>query len=54
MLYRTLNESVWTDLSLDQIVSLALLAQNIPRENIVQKSTKDKTILKRLIDRMPK
>lgn len=34
LLYRTLNESVWTDLRLDQIVSLALVAQNVPRENI--------------------
>lgn len=34
MLYQTLNESIWTDLSLDQIVSLALLAQDVPRENI--------------------
>jgi LCP family protein required for cell wall assembly len=33
-LYRTLNESVWTDLSLDQIVSLALMAKDIPSENI--------------------
>ena len=34
VLYRTLNESFWTDLSLEQMVSLALLAQDIPRENI--------------------
>ncbi|MGH2520858.1 MAG: LCP family protein, partial [Anaerolineales bacterium] len=33
-LYTTLNQSVWTDLGLDQIVSLALLAQDIPDENI--------------------
>jgi LCP family protein required for cell wall assembly len=33
-LYRTLNQSVWTNLSLNQIVGLALLAQDIPRENI--------------------
>lgn len=33
-LYQTLNDSIQTDLSLDQIVSLALLAQDIPRENI--------------------
>lgn len=33
-LYKTLNESVWTDLSLEQIVGLALLAQDIQRENI--------------------
>jgi LCP family protein required for cell wall assembly len=33
-LYQTLNASIWTDLSLDQIVSLALIAQDIPRENI--------------------
>jgi LCP family protein required for cell wall assembly len=33
-LYQTLNESIWTDLSLEQIVGLALLAQDIPRENI--------------------
>jgi LCP family protein required for cell wall assembly len=33
-LYQTLNESVQTDLSLDQIISLALLAQDIPTENI--------------------
>jgi LCP family protein required for cell wall assembly len=33
-LYQTLNQSIWTDLSLDQIVSLALVAQGIPRENI--------------------
>ena len=34
MLFQTLNESIWTDLSLDQIVSLALMAQDVPRENI--------------------
>ncbi len=34
LLFRTLNDSVWTDLSLEQIVSLALLAGDIPRENI--------------------
>jgi hypothetical protein len=34
VLYQTLNESVQTDLTLDQIVSLALLAQEIPDENI--------------------
>lgn len=33
-LYTTLNQSIQTNLSLDQIVSLALLAQDIPRENI--------------------
>jgi len=33
-LFQTLNESIWTDLSLDQIVSLALIAQDVPRENI--------------------
>lgn len=33
-LYQTLNESVQTDLSLDQIISLALLAQDIPTEAI--------------------
>ncbi len=33
-LYQTLNDSVWTDMSLEQMVSLALLAQDIPRENI--------------------
>jgi LCP family protein required for cell wall assembly len=33
-LFQTLNESIWTDLSLDQMVSLALMAQDIPRENI--------------------
>lgn len=33
-LYRTLNESIWTDLSLEQMVGLALLAQDIQRENI--------------------
>lgn len=33
-LFQTLNESIWTNLSLDQMVSLALLAQDIPRENI--------------------
>jgi LCP family protein required for cell wall assembly len=35
-LYQTLNASIQTDLSLDQIVSLALLAQDIPPENITQ------------------
>ena len=34
LLYQTLNQSVWTDMSLKQMVSLALLAQSIPRENI--------------------
>src|SRR5262249_5321413 len=34
MLYQTLNQSIWTNLSLDQAVSLALLAQDIPRQNI--------------------
>jgi LCP family protein required for cell wall assembly len=34
VLYQTLNQSVWTNLSLQQIVSLALLGQSIPRENI--------------------
>ncbi len=33
-LYQTLNQSIWTNLSLDQVVSLALLAQDIPRANI--------------------
>jgi LCP family protein required for cell wall assembly len=33
-LMRTLNDSIWTNLSLDEIISLALLAQDIPRENI--------------------
>jgi LCP family protein required for cell wall assembly len=33
-LMRTLNDSIWTDLSLEQMISLALLAQDIPRENI--------------------
>jgi polyisoprenyl-teichoic acid--peptidoglycan teichoic acid transferase len=33
-LYQTLSDSIWTDLSLEQMVSLALLAQDIPRENI--------------------
>jgi hypothetical protein len=33
-LYQTLNESIWTDLSLEQIVALALKAQDVPRENI--------------------
>jgi LCP family protein required for cell wall assembly len=33
-LYQTLNQSIWTNLSLDQAVSLALLAQDIPRANI--------------------
>jgi polyisoprenyl-teichoic acid--peptidoglycan teichoic acid transferase len=33
-LYQTLNQSVWTNLSLDQIVSLALLGESIPRANI--------------------
>jgi polyisoprenyl-teichoic acid--peptidoglycan teichoic acid transferase len=33
-LMRTLNDSIWTNLSLEQMVSLALLAQDIPRENI--------------------
>jgi LCP family protein required for cell wall assembly len=34
LLYQTLNESVSTDLTLEQIISLALLAQDIPKENI--------------------
>lgn len=34
LLYQTLNESIWTNLTLDQIVALALLGQDIPRENI--------------------
>jgi LCP family protein required for cell wall assembly len=34
LLYQTLNESIWTDLSLQQMVSLATLAQSVPRENI--------------------
>ena len=34
LLYQTLNASVWTDMSLKQMVSLALLAQNIPSQNI--------------------
>ncbi len=33
-LYQTLNDSIQTNLSLDQMVSLALLAQDIPRESI--------------------
>ena len=33
-LYQSLNQSVWTNLTLSQIVSLALLAQDIPRANI--------------------
>jgi polyisoprenyl-teichoic acid--peptidoglycan teichoic acid transferase len=33
-LYQTLNESIQTNLSLDQAFSLALLAQDIPEENI--------------------
>jgi LCP family protein required for cell wall assembly len=33
-LFNTLNQSISTNLSLEQIVSLALLAQDIPRENI--------------------
>jgi LCP family protein required for cell wall assembly len=35
-LYQKLNESVYTDLSLDQMVSLALLVKDVPRENITQ------------------
>lgn len=35
-LYQTLNESVQTDLTLDEIVSLALLAQDIPHENLTR------------------
>lgn len=35
-LYQTLNESIQTDLTLEQIVSLALLGQDIPREAITQ------------------
>lgn len=35
-LYQTLNESIQTDLTLDQIVSLALLAPDIPRANVTQ------------------
>jgi len=33
-LYQTLNQSVWTNMSLNQIIGLALLAQDIPREDI--------------------
>jgi polyisoprenyl-teichoic acid--peptidoglycan teichoic acid transferase len=33
-LFQTLNESIWTDLTLEQMVSLALLAQDIPRDHI--------------------
>lgn len=33
-LYQTLNQSIQTDLALDQIVSLALLSQDIPEDNI--------------------
>src|SRR5579859_3022428 len=33
-LYQTLNQSIWTNLTLSQMVSLALLAQDIPRANI--------------------
>jgi LCP family protein required for cell wall assembly len=33
-LLRTLNDSIWTNMSLEQMISLALLAQDIPRENI--------------------
>jgi hypothetical protein len=33
-LYQTLNQSLQTNLSLDQIISLALLSQDIPKENI--------------------
>jgi LCP family protein required for cell wall assembly len=33
-LYQTLNQSIQTDLALDQIISLAMLAQDIPSENI--------------------
>ncbi len=35
-LYQTLNQSIQTDLTLDQMVSLALLAQDIPRDQITQ------------------
>ncbi|MBL8055430.1 MAG: LCP family protein [Anaerolineales bacterium] len=35
-LYQALNESIQTDLTLDQIVALALLAPDIPRENVTQ------------------
>jgi LCP family protein required for cell wall assembly len=34
VLYQSLNQSVWTNLSLSQAVSLALLAEDIPRQNI--------------------
>jgi polyisoprenyl-teichoic acid--peptidoglycan teichoic acid transferase len=33
-LYQTLNDNIKTDMSLEQIVSLGMLAQDIPRENI--------------------
>ena len=33
-LYATLNKSIWTNLTLNQAVSLALLGENIPRQNI--------------------
>jgi LCP family protein required for cell wall assembly len=33
-LYQTLNNSIWTNLTLEQMVSLALLGQEIPRGNI--------------------
>ena len=35
-LYQKLNESVYTDLTFDQMVSLALLAKDIRRDNITQ------------------
>ncbi len=35
-LYQALNQSIQTDLTLDQIVSLALLAPDIPRANVTQ------------------
>ena len=34
LMYQTLNENVTTNLTLDQIIALALLGQDIPRENI--------------------
>ncbi len=34
VLYQTLNANITTDLTLEQIVSLALLGQDIPKENI--------------------
>jgi LCP family protein required for cell wall assembly len=35
-LYQALNESIQTDLTLDQVVALALLAPEIPRESVTQ------------------